>query len=128
MSRFTFFFPWCILLIAAVALVGTAQGEDKKGDPMSYGEARAFLAKHTNLIELSNDAGTRVAVAPQWQGRVMTSTCAGLDGPSFGFLNRDYIEAGQYDPRFNNYGPKTGCGSVPKAGRSASGSSRARSK
>ena len=34
----------------------------------------------------------------------MTSTCGGLDGPSFGFVNRDFIEAGKPDPHFNNYG------------------------
>ena len=92
---------------------------------MSYGQHETSLAKHTSIIELTNDAGARVAVAPQWQGRVMTSTCGGLDGPSFGFVNRDFIEAGKPDPHFNNYGAEDRCGSVPRAGSSASGSSRA---
>ena len=95
---------------------------------MSYGEARAFLAKHTKLIELTNDAGARVAVAPEWQGRVMTSTCGGPEGPSFGFINRDFIEAGKPDPHSTTTAPKTGMWLCPKAGSSACGSSRARSK
>ena len=71
---------------------------------MSYREACEFLAKHTNLIELSNDRGARVAICPQWQGRVMTSACGGPDGESFGFIKREFIEAGKPDPRFSNYG------------------------
>ena len=71
---------------------------------MSYREEKAFVARHTNLVELKTGDGGRVAVAPEWQGRVMTSTCGGDDGPSFGFVNRAFIEAGQLDPKFNNYG------------------------
>ena len=56
MSRFPRFTPHvCIVLLSVLA--GTARGEDTKGNPMSYAEARAPLAKHTKLIEFSNDAG-----------------------------------------------------------------------
>jgi hypothetical protein len=97
--------------MAAIAL-----GADTRGNPMSYGETRDFLAKHTNIIELTNDAGARVAVAPEWQGRVMTSTCGGLEGPSFGFVSRDFIEAGKSDPHFNNYGAEERMWLCPEGG------------
>ncbi|HUT11421.1 MAG TPA: DUF6786 family protein [Thermoguttaceae bacterium] len=71
---------------------------------MSYREVRDFLGRHTNVVELADDRGARVAVCPGWVGRVMTSTCGGPEGPSFGFVNRPFIEAGKTDPRFNNYG------------------------
>ena len=71
---------------------------------MLYREASEFLAKHTKLVELANDRGARVAICPQWQGRVMTSACGGPDGDSFGFIKREFIESGKLDPRFNNYG------------------------
>jgi len=71
---------------------------------MSYSQAREFLAEHAEVIELTGDGGARLAVCPQWQGRVMTSTCGGEDGPSFGFINRPFIEAGKPDPQLNNYG------------------------
>jgi len=103
------------VVIAAVA-IGAAQGANTKGSFMSYGEAREFLAKHTNLIELTNDAGARVAIAPAWQGRVMTSTCGGLEGPNFGFVNRDFIEAGQSDPHFNNLGAEERLWLCPEGG------------
>ena len=97
--------------------ISAADGAEKKGSSMSYGEAREFLAKHTNLVELTNDAGARVAVAPEWQGRVMTSTCGGLDGPSFGFVNRDFIEAGKTDPHFNNMGAEERLWLCPEGGQ-----------
>jgi hypothetical protein len=103
------------LTIVAMA-ISAAHGADKKGSSMSYAEAREFLAKHTDLIELTNDAGARVAIAPGWQGRVMTSTCGGLEGPSFGFVNRDYIEAGKTDAHFNNLGAEERLWLCPEGG------------
>jgi len=103
-------------VVAALA-AGGAGAEDAKGKPMSYREVREFLAKHTKLIELTNDDGARVAVCPQWQGRVMTSTCGGLDGMSFGFVNRRFIEAGKPDARFNNYGGEERMWLSPEGGQ-----------
>jgi hypothetical protein len=118
MSRFPVFMPWisCVLTFVAVAAVGTARGDETKGGSMSYGEAKAFLGKHTKLLELSNDSGARVAIAPEWQGRVMTSTCGGEEGPSFGFVNRAYIEAGKLDPRLNNFGAEDRMWLCPEGG------------
>jgi hypothetical protein len=106
----------CGSVLAAVP-IGETQGADKKGGSMSYAEARDFLAKHTKLVELTNQSGARVAVAPEWQGRVMTSTCDGPDGPSFGFINRDFIEAGKPDPHFNNYGAEDRLWFCPEGGQ-----------
>jgi hypothetical protein len=111
---------WLVLLCGtamATIPICTARAAPKKGSPMSYGEARSFLARHTNLIELTNETGARVAVAPDWQGRVMTSTCAGLEGPSFGFVNRAFIEGGQADLRFNNYGAEERMWLCPEGGQ-----------
>jgi hypothetical protein len=83
---------------------------------MSYGEARSFLAQHTDLIELSNGQGARVAICPALQGRVMTSSCDGLNGLSFGFINRDFIAAGKSDPHFNNYGAEDRMWLSPEGG------------
>ncbi|MFZ5831129.1 MAG: DUF6786 family protein [Planctomycetota bacterium] len=71
---------------------------------MPFHMVREFLTRHTHVVELEGDEGARVLVCPQWQGRVMTSTCGGDEGRSFGFVNRQFVEAGKHDPRFNNYG------------------------
>lgn len=88
----------------AVFIGVTSLSASEKGDPMTYGEARDFLAKHTKVIELKDESGARVAVAPDYQGRVMTSSCDGAAGTSFGFINFDYIKSGELNKHFNNYG------------------------
>ena len=59
----------------------------------TYQDDVAFLKKHTEIIELSSGAA-RVAIAPAWQGRVMTSTASAPEGSGFGWINPEVIEAG----------------------------------
>lgn len=59
----------------------------------TYQEDVAFMKKHTEIIELSSGSA-RVAIAPAYQGRVMTSTAAGPEGSGFGWINPEVIEAG----------------------------------
>lgn len=94
-----------------------ADGAKSKGEVMTYREDREFLDRNTTLIELSNDEGARVAVCPEWQGRVMTSTCGGLKGPSFGFINRRFIDEGRSDPKMNNYGGEERMWLSPEGGQ-----------
>jgi len=69
----------------------------------TYAADIAFLNEHTEIIELAAGGG-KVAVAPGWVGRVMTSTLGGEDAAGFGWLNRPFIEAGQTGTPFDNYG------------------------
>jgi acetyl esterase/lipase len=107
------------LAAAALAVLATGRvtGAESKGDSMSYGQACQFLSKHTTLVELSDGRGGRVAVCPEWQGRVMTSTCDGSAGSSFGFINREFIEAGQPNPHFSNYGAEDRMWLSPEGGQ-----------
>jgi len=82
-----------------------------------YRSVKNFLDLHTEVVELASEDGGRVAVCPQWQGRVMTSTCGGPDWPSFGFVNRPFIEAESSDPRFNNYGGEERMWLSPEGGQ-----------
>ena len=51
----------------------------------TYNEDLLFLNKHGEALSLSDsNCQAFVAVAPKWQGRVMTSTAGGAEGPSFG--------------------------------------------
>ncbi len=61
----------------------------------SYGYDLSFLKKHTKgLIELySADGKSRIALSPQYQGRVFTSTAEGNTGMSFGWLNYNLLSA-----------------------------------
>lgn len=59
----------------------------------SYQEDVAFLKQHTEIIELGSGAA-RVAIAPAYQGRVMTSSATGPDGSGFGWINPEVIAVG----------------------------------
>jgi hypothetical protein len=68
----------------------------------TFGEDVAFLQGHTATIILHGDSEkSQIAVAPAYQGRVMTSTATGPTGTSFGWINYDYIKAFKVTPHIN---------------------------
>jgi hypothetical protein len=71
----------------------------------SFDDDLAFLKKHTEVVLLSDKAsGTRAAVVPAWQGRLMTTSADGDAGYSFGWINRELIASGKTQPHINVYG------------------------
>ena len=71
----------------------------------TFADDVAFLKTHSDVIVLSDKSGRgRVAVVPLYQGRVMTSSAAGPDGLSFGWINRSLIASGKQLPQFNPLG------------------------
>lgn len=83
---------------------------------MTYRQAKEFLAKHTKVVELT-DGAARVLICPEYQGRVMTSTCSGEDGASLGWINRRFIEEGKPNRQFNNYGGEDRIWLSPEGGQ-----------
>ncbi len=64
-----------------------------------------FLKKHIDPLVLADpDSNSMLVIAPQWQGRVMTSTARGLKGYSFGWINYKHIKSGEYKAHMNPYG------------------------
>jgi len=82
----------------------------------TYAQDCSFLNQHTEVLELIGEGEARVAVAPQFQGRVMTSTLEG-GAESFGWINRRFISAARTDPVFNNYGGEDRFWLGPEAGQ-----------
>jgi hypothetical protein len=65
----------------------------------------AFLRQHTEVVLLTDPSrAAQVAVGPAYQGRVMTSTTGGRDAPSFGWIGRAAIAAGQRQAHMNVFG------------------------
>jgi hypothetical protein len=58
-----------------------------------FADDLTFMKEHTPIV-LLKDGDAAVAVAPGYQGRVMTSTFDSTNGPSFGWINRPVIEKG----------------------------------
>ncbi len=70
-------------------LSGCAAVEENGG----FADDVAFMEEHTPIV-LLKDGDAAVAIAPDYQGRVMTSTYDRKAGPSFGWINRPVIEKG----------------------------------
>ena len=71
----------------------------------TFGDDATFLAKHTEIVQLTGpDGKSKVALAPAWQGRVMTSTADGDGGLSYGWINRELISSGKTQPHINVFG------------------------
>ena len=71
--------------------------------PKTFEEDVAFLSAHAQLRVLTSPNGGRIAISPEYQARVMTSA-VGVGKASLGFINRQFIEAGQRGTAFDNYG------------------------
>jgi hypothetical protein len=71
----------------------------------SFGADLEFLRRHTSVVVLrSADGAAQVAVAPGYQGRVMTSTSEGLAGPSYGYVHYPGVAAGERTPHMTVLG------------------------
>lgn len=84
----------------------------------SFGEDITFLGKHTEVVVLSDPyVEARIAVAPAWQGRVMTSTTGGSGGQSFGWINREFIASRKLADHINLFGGEDRFWMGPEAGQ-----------
>ena len=82
-----------------ISAVASATGETtgaatpKDAESTTFADDLSFMKQHTPIVVLQ-DGDAAVAVAPDYQGRVMTSTFDRKAGPSFGWINRPVIEKG----------------------------------
>lgn len=73
----------------AIAMVASAPSDAAT----TYAEDIDFLRQHTEIVELG-EGDAKVAVAPRWQGRVMTSTSGGGAAEGFGWIGREAVRTG----------------------------------
>ena len=73
--------------VLMVLLPGSTFADDGFADDV------AFMKSHTPIVLLQH-GDAAIALAPAYQGRVMTSTFDSKAGPSFGWINRPVIEKG----------------------------------
>ena len=70
----------------------------------SFVEDLEFLRRHTEVAVLEGPAGERVVVAPQWQGKTMTSAVGRENSSGFGWLNHAFISSRRVDIQANLHG------------------------
>ncbi len=112
-----------IIMAFIITVFSCRETADRNQDSMktqknNYSIDREFLKKHTDIIELKNGESALV-IAPAWQGRVMTSTCEGDDGFSFGWINYELISSGDTLDHMNPYGGEERLWLGPEGGQYA---------
>ncbi|MDP2915049.1 MAG: hypothetical protein Q8O91_06310, partial [Candidatus Aminicenantes bacterium] len=94
-----------ILVIALAVMAGCAKTDKEEAKGIMFKDDVAFLKQHTQVVVLSDESGqARVAVNPDLQGRVMTSTAGGEGGTSFGWINRELLASKQNNVHMNAFG------------------------
>ncbi len=87
----------------AVSLLAFSLSVSRSAPPASrFASDLAFLREHTKVIVLAGSDGAQVVVAPEYQGRVMTSTADGTT--SFGWIGREAVASGKRQPHMNVFG------------------------
>ena len=94
-----------LIVLLCVGVLAGCMEQQKKMGKNTFGDDLEFLEKHTDVVVLSDETGDgRVTVLPKMQGRVMTSTAGGLDGFSFGWINRELVASGEFVEHMNVFG------------------------
>src|SRR6266550_7730357 len=95
-----------LTMVGAVCLgvAGCSTTERPEAQARRFQSDLAFLRQHTEVVLLTDGSGAQVAVAPAYQGRVMTSTIGGRDAASFGWIGRPAIASGHRQPHMNVFG------------------------
>lgn len=95
--------PGTLAYSAATAATTNPQSMTATYAKGQYGFDLQLLQQHLKPVELKNGDAC-VLIAPEYQGRVMTSSASGMTGFSYGWINRDLIASGKVGPHINAYG------------------------
>lgn len=107
---YTLFVLLAILLVACSSSIKKKTIMNSKAEETfqqgTYGYDLAFLKAHKiGYIELKDSTSKAgLILAPDLQGRVMTSSANGNEGRSFGWINYKLFESGKVSAQFNPYG------------------------
>ena len=112
-----------IIIVFIIAVFGCRETTDKSKSSMKnpgniYSADKDFLNRYTETIELKKGEST-LLIVPEWQGRVMTSTCEGDNGFSFGWINYKLISSGDTLAHMNPYGGEERLWLGPEGGQYA---------
>jgi len=102
-----------LLIIVFIFSCSTPGNKNKKSQTMetkdyrkgTFGYDLQFLENYIDPVLLKDESGKALVIATrEWQGRVVTSSAAGMDGTSYGWINYNLIESEKFQPHMNAFG------------------------
>ena len=95
-----------IAILVIISGILFMQCEEKMSmEESTFKQDVSFLKQYTQVIVISEEEGNaQVAICPELQGRIMTSTAKGDDGLGFGWINYNFFKEGKQDEHMNAYG------------------------
>ncbi|MEK6481546.1 DUF6786 family protein [Catalinimonas sp. 4WD22] len=99
----------------------SASVEDVKEIVNTFGYDKEFLENNLDdviILKGENDSA-QIIIAPQYQGRVMSSTSGGEGGPSYGWINYELISSGELVEHMNPFGGEDRFWMGPEGGQYA---------
>ncbi|WP_222836846.1 DUF6786 family protein [Flagellimonas eckloniae] len=98
------------ILLAIILVIGCdTKKTESKPEPVedytSFADDFTFMSEYTDMIELTDPTGQgKIAVSAALQGRVMTSSAAGSEGRSYGWINRELFASRDTLEHINVFG------------------------
>ena len=102
-----------LLAFAGMTLLITACNHNQPG---TFAYDLHFLQQHDSSLVVLKNGDASVIVSPKYQAKVFTSTAAGEDGPSFGWIHYKAFD-GAADPHMNAYGGENRLWLGPEGGK-----------
>lgn len=96
---------WVAVMVGLGCGGGAVQTREREpARAESFGDDVTFLRAHLPGLVVLARGDAQIAVAPEYQGRVMTSTARGDSGRSHGWIHRELIASGELRPHMNAFG------------------------
>ena len=85
------------MFLAGCGLIKESSLRNDDAKLWSFGQELSFFSKYGVQTVLLEEGDSIIAVSPEWQARVMTSTFDGVEGGSLGWINRELIVSARKD-------------------------------
>jgi len=103
-------------IFIAVILSSCTNQSKPASSPGTFGYDLHFLQQHDSGLVVLQNGDAKMVVSPKYQAKVFTSTAAGDEGPSFGWIHYKAFD-GSTDPHMNAYGGENRLWLGPEGGK-----------
>ncbi len=80
-----------ISILSGCGLIRENTRDNADSKLLAFGQDLNFFSQHSSDVLILGEGDSLVAVSPKYQGRVLTSTFGGAEGPSLGWINHELL-------------------------------------